>query len=757
MSLKAQQQDQKSSATELSVDQIFGTKTFNAERFSPAWETQGKTYLRKRPSKKSEKRSTDSEPTENDPWADQSSKETGGSTDLISVDPTTGEEKVLLPAKLLIPEGKSKPLSISKHYWSKDRKLALIYTNTRKVWRHHSRGDYWLLDLETKKLRQVGKDRPATSLMFAKFSPDAKYVAYVSESDIYCESVADGKQTRLTTKRTPEIVNGTSDWVYEEEFSLKDCFRWCPDSKRIAYWEFDTSEVGEFVLVNNTDTLYPTLKKFKHTKPGEKNSAVRIGVINLSDQQTTWLQVPGDSRENYLPRAHWINENELMLQQLNRPQNKNSVWIANAQSGQVKELFVDTDEAWVETCDYEITLNDGKEFIWISEKGGWRQVYRVDVQTGQMRRITEDPLDVVKMLRVTDTDVYFIGSRNQATERYLYRCPLEGGAATRVTPEEFKGWNEYDISPDGEIGFQTYSAVDKPPVVRLVQLPSHKLIREIVGNEELKDAIAKLTPVETHFESLAVNGYDLDAWVMKPANFDPSKKYPMIVYVYGEPAGTTVRNQWGGKKDLWHRMMAEKGYVVCSIDNRGTKVPRGREFRKSIYGKIGIIAPQDQAAAVELLLEKYSWIDSDRIGVWGWSGGGSMTLNALFKYPDLYHAGVSIAPVPNMLYYDSIYQERYMGVPKDNPDGYRDGSPIHSAKNLKGKLLVIHGTGDDNCHYQTVELLLNELIKHDKQFSMFAYPNRSHSINEGKNTTIHLRKMMTRFFEENLPAGPVDR
>ena len=725
-----QEPQQPEKPTGLTVEKIFGSKTYSAKRFTPAWEATGKTYVRKSPS-----------------------KAINGASDLISVDPTTHEKTVLFAAEDLVPTGASKSLSIASHQWSADRELALIFTNTRKVWRHHSRGDYWLMDLETKNLRQIGKDRPATSLMFAKFSPDAKYVAYVSEGDIYMESVADGIETRLTKKRTPDIINGTSDWVYEEEFSLKDCFRWCPNSQRIAYWEFDTSEVGEFVLVNNTDTLYPTLKKFKHTKPGQKNSAVRMGVINLSDKQTTWLQVPGDPCENYLARAHWVNENELMLQHLDRPQHKNSVLIANANTGKTRLLFADSDPTWVETNNYEINLNDGKEFVWLSEKGGWRQVYRVDAATGQMKRITDDKMDVVKMLRVTNQEIYFIGSKDNATQRYLYRCPLEGGAASRVTPDKYTGWNSYDISPDGSIGFQTYSSMTEPPVVRLVELPSHKLIREIETNESVKQAVALLAPVEIRFEQLRVSETDLDAWVMKPVNFDPAKKYPLIVFVYGEPAGTTVRNQWDGGKYLWHRMMAEKGYVICSIDNRGTKVPRGRDFRKSIYGKIGIIAPQDQAVAVRLLLDKYDWLDSDRVGVWGWSGGGSMTLNALFKHPDLYHTGVSIAPVPNMLYYDSIYQERYQGIPSDNPTGYRDGSPIHFAKNLKGKLLVIHGTGDDNCHYQTVELLLNELVKHDKQFSMFAYPNRSHSINEGENTTIHLRKMMAKFFLDNLPAG----
>ena len=717
----------------LTVKSAFADKTFRAKSFWPSWEATGKTYLFNKPA------------------------EGTSGFDLMAVDPVTNEETLLISASQLIPKGmgKAKPLPIANHQWSADRELALVFTNTRKVWRHNSRGDYWLVNRTTGQLRQIGADKPESTLMFAKLSPDAKSVAYVYDGDLYMEDLASGKTTRLTEKRTPEIINGTSDWVYEEEFGLKDCFRWCPDSKRIAYWEFDTSEVGEFILINNTDTLYPTLKKFKHTKPGQKNSAVRLGVLDLADKKTTWLKLEGDPREHYIARARWQNENELIIQYLNRKQNKNSVLIADGSTGDTKLLFADTDPAWVETCDYDQEINDGKEMIWVSEKDGWRHVYRVNLTTGQMKLVTPDPFDAYQLLRVTDEFVYFLGSKDQAIDRYLYRCPLDGGPATRVTPDDFEGWNTYDISPDGTVAFHTFSKFGTPPTTTLIELPSHKTVRTIVENTNVVEALAELAPVKTEFVKVpADDGTPLDAWLMQPANFDSTKEYPLIVFVYGEPAGTTVTNKWGGGRYLWHRMMAEQGYAVCSVDNRGTKVPRGAKFRKSIYEKIGIIAPKDQASAIKDLTSRTPWLDQDRVGVWGWSGGGSMTLNAMFKYPDVYHTGVSIAPVPNMLYYDSIYQERYQGIPKDNPSGYKDGSPIHFAKNLTGNLLIVHGTGDDNCHYQTVELLINELVKQDKQFSMMAYPNRSHSINEGANTTLHLYTMMKNFFLQNLPAGP---
>lgn len=714
----------------LTVEAIFKQRKFSPDSFVPNWESEGGKFIRPKKSA-----------TQNNAF------------DLVAIDPANGSETVLFSADKLIPAGTNKPLAIKDHQWADNRNLALIYTNTRKVWRHHSRGDYWLLNRTNGSLRQVGKDKPEATLMFAKFSPDAKRIAYVCQGNVYIENVESGETKKITEKSSPEIINGTSDWVYEEEFDLKDCIRWSPDSKKIAFWEFDTSKVGEFTLINNTDSLYPKLKTFKHTKPGETNSAVRMGVIHLEDGSTKWLDVPGDNRDNYLPRARWTGDNELMLQRLNRAQNRNSVLLADATTGTTKELFYDEDKAWVDTCDTIVEVNDGKQFTWISEKDGWRHVYLVDQTTGEMNLITPGNYDVMTLLRVTEDSIYFIGSPEKPTDRYLYRVPLTGGAAERLTPERYVGWNDYNISADGKFAVHTVSGFGSPPVVQMVKLPTHESVRVLYNNERIRSELGKLPKTQTEFIKVNVEGVALDSWIMKPINFDPSKQYPVIVHVYGEPWGTTVTNRWDSRNYLWHRLMCEKGYAVCSIDNRGTKVPRGRDFRKSVYKQIGILAAADQAGAVKAITNHYTWMDKSRIGVWGWSGGGSMTLNAMFKYPDLYHTGVSIAAVPDQRYYDSIYQERYNGTPQNNPAGYRDGSPIHYAKNLKGNLLIIHGTGDDNCHYQTVELLINELIKQDKQFAMMAYPNRSHSINEGENTSVHLRKLMTNYFLKNLPAG----
>ena len=719
-----------SQAGGLTIESIYKSKKFTPSKFSPKWEESGAKFVQSKPS-----------------------KEINGGSDLIAIDPQTGEQTTLLSAAQMIPPGKSKSLSVADHQWAKDRELALIFTNTRKVWRHNSRGDYWLLNRTTGSLRQVGKQHPPSSLMFAKFSPDGKKIAYVCQGDVFIESTKSGKTIQLTKKRSPDIINGTSDWVYEEEFDLKDCIRWSPDSLKIAYWEFDTSGVSEFTMINNTDSLYPKLTKFKHTKAGQTNSAVRIGVVDILSGETKWIKLSGDPRENYLARARWVGNDRLMLQYLNRQQNRNSVLLADAPTGQTKELFADTDSAWLETCDTIIDVDDGKRFTWISEKDGWRHVYLVDSKTGQMQLVTPGDYDVIELLRVTDDSIYFIASPEKPTDRYLYRVPINGGQPQRLTPAKYQGWNQYNVASDGSVAVHTVSSFGQPPFVQMIKLPSHESLRKITDNSKVRSALAQLPNVETNFFQSNVGGQTLDTYLMKPLNFDPSRKYPVIVHVYGEPWGTTVTNNWGGRRYLFHRMLCERGYAVCSIDNRGTKAPRGAKFRKSIYRQVGILAAADQAAAIQGVVNHFNWVDGERVGIWGWSGGGSMTLNAMFKYPDIYKAGIAIAAVPDMRYYDSIYQERYMDTPQNNPDGYREGSPINFAKNLKGNLLVIHGTGDDNCHYQTFELLIDELVKHDKPFTMMSYPNRSHSISEGDNTTVHLRKLMLNYFLDNLPAG----
>ena len=723
-----------STSKPLSVDRIFKSGEFGAKSYNVQWSNRGAKYVTKVKSSSSKGR------------------------DLVLVDALTNEQTMVASAADLTPKDKN-PLGIAEYSLSEDRSKMLIFTNTRRVWRYNTRGDYWTLDLKTKQLSQIGASQKESTSMFAKLSPDGQQVAYVAEGNLFVEPVAGSAQPRkLTEKAHPEIINGTSDWVYEEELDLRDGFRWSPDGRFITFWEFDTSGVKEFTMINNTDEMYPKFTRFKYPKAGMQNSAVRIGVITVESGETRWLDIPGDPRNNYIARMDFVpGTNLFLLQQLNRDQNTNTVYEVDAETGKHRVVFVDKDDAWLDTNDNIVWFNGNESFSWISEKDGWRHLYLINRQSGDMSLLTPGDYDVVDSLKILpdQNTFYFIASPENATQRYLYMASLDGNSVRRVTPADQSGWHDYNLSADGKVAIHRWSKADTPPSVEVVKLPNHENVRTVVTNDELKGRLAALAPTKTQFFQVKLDdGTSIDGSIIFPPRMDVRKKYPTIFYVYGEPWGTTVTDKWGGTTYLWHRMLAEQGYVVASLDNRGTKVPKGRGWRKSIYKQIGILASSDQANAVKKMISGNAWMDPQRIGIWGWSGGGSMTLNGMFRYPEVYSTGISIAPVPDQRYYDTIYQERYMSTPQKNPDGFKNGSPITFAKNLQGKLLIIHGTGDDNCHYQTTEKLINELIKHDKQFSMMAYPNRSHGISEGANTTRHLRKLMTKYFLDNLAPGP---
>ena len=717
----------------LTLDRIINENDFNTEGFGPArWLQDGSAYT---------------------------TLENGdGGRNLVKYDPATGAKDVLVSSKELVPPGKEQPLSLDDYVWSKDGSSLLIFTNTRRVWRLNTRGDYYAFNLKTRALTKIDEKAPEATLMFAKFSPDGQKVGYVRENNIYVQNLADGAITALTSNGTTSLINGTFDWVYEEEFSIRDGFRWNPDSSSIAYWQLDTSGMKDYVLVNTTENLYPTLTQIRYPKVGQTNPACRVGVVPVTGGETQWMAVPGDLRDNYIPRMDWVDKDTLGIQHLNRLQNTLELMLANPKTGAVSVSMTDVDPTWVEVVEDLHWIKGGQEFTWISETDDWRHLYLVPRAGGEPYLVTPEPYDVIDVLRVNEEQdqVDFLASPTDPTCKYLYRTSIENaGPAERLTPADQTGTHGYQISPDGRWAFHTYSAFDKPPVIELISLPDHKVVRTFTNNAAVADKLAALQPTPTEFFRVDIgNGVELDGWCIKPPDFDPTKKYPLLVHVYGEPAGQTVLNQWGGRNALWHRMLAQKGYLVVSIDNRGTPAPRGRAWRKSIYRQIGILASQDQAAALRALEKQWQFIDADRVGIWGWSGGGSMSLNAIFRHPDLYKTAIAIAFISDQTLYDTIYQERYMGLPSDNADGYRNGSPITFADGLKGNLLIIHGTGDDNCHFQSCERLINALVALNKPFSMMAYPNRSHGIFEGPGTSRHLYETMTRYLETNLPAGP---
>ena len=686
-----------------------------------------------------------------------------GGKNVVYYEPASGARRVVVPAAKLIPSDASKPLRINDYAWSEDATKLLIFTNSRRVWRRNTRGDYWVYDTTDESLTQLGGKIDPSRMMFAKFSPDGTRVAYVYRNNIYVQDLDSRRIEQLTHDGSDLIINGTSDWVNEEELYIRDGFRWSPNGRFIAYWQFDTEGVREFTLIDYTSQLYPKLKTFQYPKAGQVNSAVRIGVVGTSGGRTQWLDLPGDPREHYVHNLQWRPDSrDLIIQQLNRLQNTNRVFVATVTRRLLSRthvegprlVFTDTDDAWVKAGAIPAWLNDGDAFLYLSERDGWSHLYRVDRRTGQTQLLSPGDYDVISVVTVDEPRgwIYIIAAPENPTQRYLYRLPLAGGTAERVTPLDQPGTHSYQVSEDATWAIHTYSTFGQAPTIDMVRLPAHTVARTLETNATLRENLAELKPCPQEFFRVDANGVDLDGWCIKPPDFDPQRRYPVFFHVYGEPAGQTVLDRWGGNNYLWHRMLAQRGYIVASVDNRGTPAPRGRQWRKSIYRQIGVLASADQAAAVRQISAQWPWVDPNRIGIWGWSGGGSMTLNAMFRYPELYHTGIAVAFVSDQHFYDTIYQERYMGLPDDNAEGYRDGSVVNFADRLEGNLLLVYGTGDDNCHYQNCQVLINKLVEHNKPFSMMAYPNRTHGIYEGKNTRRHLYEMMTHYLHEHLPV-----
>ena len=685
---------------------------------------------------------------------------------LVAYTSATGADEVLVSRADLTPAG-APPLAVSGFSVSNDGNKVLIFTNTRRVWRQNTRGDYWVFDRRRRLLARLGGDAPAASLMFAKLSPDGSRAAYVRDRDLYVETLESKRIVRLTRDGGDDVVNGTSDWVNEEEFGLRDGFRWSPDGRAIAYWQFDTTGVDRFTLINNTDTRYPQVLSYPYPKAGTRNSAVRIGVVAADGGATRWMAAPGDAREFYIPRMQWIDAETVAFHYTSRSQTENRMMLGKAATGVVTEAFRESAKAWLDSvraltgggdAEPAIWLTGGREFTWTSDKDGWSHVYAVERDSGRDRLVTAFAADVIEQESVDQggNRLYFIASPDDATQRYLYSAPLSGPAnAQRVTPADRRGTNAYEISPDGRWAIHTHSSVDAPPRIDLISLPDHKVIRHLVGNEALTAKLTAFAAQPVEFVTVEIPGpVALDGYVVKPRSFDPARTYPVIVYVYGEPANVTVTDRWIGNAMLFQRALADEGYVVVSFDNRGTPAPKGAAWRKMTYRAVNHLAAVEQAAALRALGASRRYLDLSRVGIYGTSGGGSNTLNALFREPDLFKVGVAMAPMPDQALYDTIYQERYSGHPDVDRDSYFKGSPINFAEGLRGKLLLMHGTGDDNVHVQGTERLVNRLVELGKDFDLMLYPNRTHAIAEGPGTTLHRWRTVARYFLDHLPPGP---
>ena len=736
-------------SSRLTVERIFGSREFAARGAGQLRWLDDSTYV-----------ALQANPQQND------------AAELVRFNARTGAREVLVPSTSLTPNGASAPLDVEDYFWSPDHKRLLIFTASERVWRENTRGDYWVLDLASHQLRKLGGDAPKSTLMFAKFSPDGGRVAYVRQNDLYVEDVAGGAITRLTRDGSRTIINGTFDWVYEEELSLRDGFRWSPDGKSIAYWQLDASGVKDYDLINDTDSLYSFVNPVQYPKAGTTNSAGRIGVVAATGGATTWLAIDGDPRNEYLARMDWAglnNSSELLIQRMNRPQNEIDVLLADARTGTVKTILVERDSAWVDVVNDVRWLDKDRVFTWMSERNGWRRMYSVSRDGATIKALSADSMDVTHPAfafgaqAVLGTDatgeyVYHYASPQNPTQLYLYRTSLKRpGATSRVTPADQPGTHSYSISPNGRYAVHTWSAFGTPPTVELITLPDHRRVRVLQDNAELRARVAGLELGPREFFRVDIgDGVKLDGWMIKPPGFDQTKKYPVLFEVYGEPAAQTVTDSWGGGGFMWHLMLSQMGYIVISVDNRGTPAPRGRAWRKAIYKRMGVLNGADQAAAAQAIA-KWPFVDSRRLGVWGWSGGGSTTLNVMFRTPDVYRMGMAVAPVADLHYYDTIYQERYVGLPQENPEVYRVGSPVTFAGQLKGDLLVVHGSGDDNVHYQNTEALVNALVKANKPFQLMVYPNRTHCICEGEGTSMHLYSLLTRYLTEHLPTSEAAR
>ena len=679
----------------------------------------------------------------------------------VRVDTATGARQELPPEPSYRPPGTDRALSGGTP--SADGRKLLFATDFRTIMIRKTAAAYWVLDKRDHSWHKLG-GQAIGGLLFAKFSPDGKWVAYLGDPhpmpdappkyNLYAEQIATGALKQLTFDASDDIIDGTSDWVNHEEFGLADCFQWSPDGTMIAYYQFNQSGVPEFALINYTDALYPIITKYKYPKPGQTNSAVRVGVVRVAGGPTIWLKTPGDPRRTYIPDMEWTADNRVILQHMNRLQNTNTLFLADPGSGEVQQIFQDKDEAWVEVNRNLRWIEGGRRFLFTSERDGWRHVYAVS-RTGEARRITGEPFDVVSIAAIDEPGgwLYFIASPENATERYLYRARLDGSQTERVTPAGQSGTHTYDISPDAHWAFHSVSTFDSPGQSDLVSLPDHKVVRVLNDNAALQAKVAPILAGRTEMVHIPVgHNTTIDGWLIRPSKFDAGRKYPIIVYVYGEPAASTVTDSWGGNNRMLMAALADDGYLVASFDNSGTPAPKGRHWRKVIYGSVGVLASQEQADALRGLAATHPYVDLTRVGVYGWSGGGSMTLNLMFRYPDLYRVGVAGAPVADQTLYDTIYQERYMGLPAENAKGYHDGSPISFAEGLRGKLLIVHGTGDDNVHFQGTERLLNRLIALNKQVHFMEYPNRRHGVQASD--PVHLDTLRYSFFEEYLPAGP---
>lgn len=602
-----------------------------------------------------------------------------------------------------------------------------------------------LVDVKTGE-EKIATDIPSPSPLQ---SPDQQSQLEFRDGQLVARDVKSNEVTQLTR-------NAEGHEIHIHDIS------WSPDSSHVVFVESDYTEVRERSVLVPGDPSYPEIREDRFARIGEKIPELRIGVVNRLGTELRWLPLEAPEDGFYLGQVEWVGNEEILVEQLSRFRDRRDFLICNTKSEVVQRIFSETNEAWVTASQGTelglIWLENGTKFIVITEKDGWRHAYLYSREGKELANLTPGDYDIIERAVVDEANgwFYFYASPENATQKYLYRVSLKGGNdLQRVTPADQPGTHSYEFSPDAKFAFHTYSTFDKPPVIDLISLPDHKSIRVLEDNQALHDLARTWVSRPTEFVKLEIDeNISLDAWMIKPKNFDSSKKYPLFIYVYGEPHAQTVLDSWAAAQSPFLRVVADLGYVVVSIDNRGTPAPKGAAWRRAIFGSLGPLSTEEQASALLCLGKNYSFIDLDRVGIWGWSGGGSNTLNALFRKPDLYHVGIAVVPKPQPHLYNAWFQEIYMRTPAVNPDGYKRSAPLNFAEGLKGKLLIITGSGETNTHIQIIEGLVDRLIELGKPFDYMVYPNRDHGLREGRGTEVHVRLLIIRYLMDNLISGP---
>lgn len=699
-----------------------------------------------------------------------------GGSEIVRVDAATGREEVIVPASALVDEN-GKRIAIEDMQLSSDETKALLFHSSVRVWRTNTRGIYHVVDLTTRRVTPVSRITPArgapstltdtatasflsevagfvepprrTGLqMFAKFSPDGKSVAFVRDHDLFVTDLTTGEERRLTNDGGANIINGTTDWVYEEELGLRDAFHWSPDSRRIAYWKFDQSPVPAFPMVDELG-VYPKVSVLRYPKAGHGNSIVRVGVIPASGGETVWLEAGPDTGQ-YIARMDWLGSDSLVVRRLPRRQNRLDILMLSATTGKGRLVASDVDStAYVNVSDRSVLwIENGRRFLMLSDRTGWRQVFLYDRAGNVVGQVTRDGSDVLDIVGVDEKRgfVYVVAAAPDPRQRQVFRYSLDGKHFARVT--NTPGTHSVSFSPGFRLMLDVHSSAGKPVTASLHDLVTRRAPRVLVDNAELTKKLEALAVRPPQFFRIPMpDGLELDAYRLVPAHFDSTRRYPVLMYVYGGPAAPQVNDAWGGTRYLWHQMLTQRGYVVVVVDNRGAAW-RGRDFRKVTQLQLGLHESQDQIDAAKWL-GRQTWVDPSRIGIWGWSYGGFMTLMTTARGGSVFKAGISVAPVSDWHLYDTIYTERMMWTPQNNPEGYRKTSVLPHLEGLEAYLLLVHGTGDDNVHPQNSIQVANRLQELGKPFEFMLYPNRTHSISGGR-TQVHLFEMFTRFIMENL-------